>query len=125
MLQAIVEEMNRYGESIKEALELLNVKVDYQSKTYYDIELYRNDEKLNIDSYYPEQVINPLYQEEVEVTHYSTVEDEDGNELKFKINKAVANISRDLGRIETTMGEYRLVLKRPASKAESDYRAFL
>lgn len=40
MLKAIVEEMNRYGETPQDALELLNAKVEYSGKQAYDLKIY-------------------------------------------------------------------------------------
>jgi hypothetical protein len=39
MLKALVEEMNRYGESPQEALEYLNIKPDYSTKTLFTVSL--------------------------------------------------------------------------------------
>lgn len=46
MLKALVEEMNRYMEGPKSALEMLNVKNESVGLIYYDIELYINNKKI-------------------------------------------------------------------------------
>jgi hypothetical protein len=46
MLQAIVEEMNRYNESPQEVVELLNTKVEYAGKENYTVELFYNGVKI-------------------------------------------------------------------------------
>ena len=45
MLKALVEEMNRYGETPQEAMRILNVKAEFDSAVTYRIELYKGDRK--------------------------------------------------------------------------------
>lgn len=45
MLKALVEEMNRYGETPQEAMRLLNVKAELDAGTTYRVEVYKGDRK--------------------------------------------------------------------------------
>ena len=45
MLKALVEEMNRYGETPQEAMRILNVKAEFDSGTTYSVEIYKGDRK--------------------------------------------------------------------------------
>ena len=45
MLKALVEEMNRYGESPQEAMRILNVKAEFDGGTSYSVEIYKGDRK--------------------------------------------------------------------------------
>jgi len=46
MLKALVEEMNRYGESPNEALRYLNVKAEFGGSCHYEVELYVDGKKV-------------------------------------------------------------------------------
>jgi hypothetical protein len=45
MLKALVEEMNRYGETPQEAMRILNVKAEFDGGTTYSVEIYKGDRK--------------------------------------------------------------------------------
>lgn len=45
MLKALVEEMNRYGETPQEAMRILNVKAEFDGGTSYSVEIYKGDRK--------------------------------------------------------------------------------
>lgn len=49
MLAALVEEMNRYGESPNEAVKILNVKPQYSEKTSYDVTATLNGEECRVN----------------------------------------------------------------------------
>jgi hypothetical protein len=46
MLKAMVEEMNRYGESPTEVVKMLNVKPEYAGDVKYDVEVIFNKQKV-------------------------------------------------------------------------------
>ena len=50
MLKALVEEMNRYGETPQEAMRILNVKAEFDSGASYFVEIYRGDRKADRNS---------------------------------------------------------------------------
>lgn len=45
MLKALVEEMNRYGETPQEAMRILNVKAEFDGGTTYSVEIYKGNRK--------------------------------------------------------------------------------
>ena len=45
MLKALVEEMNRYGETPQEAMRILNVKAEFDGGASYSVEIYKGDRK--------------------------------------------------------------------------------
>lgn len=49
ILSALVEEMNRYNESPQDALKMLNAKPFEQSRTTYNIELFIDGKRINLD----------------------------------------------------------------------------
>lgn len=58
MLKALVEEMNRYGESPSEAMTMLNTKPEYNGKATFDIKIFIDGHECTA---YPERLtINPL-----------------------------------------------------------------
>ena len=48
MLKALVEEINRYGDTPQEAVKLLNVKAEFDSGTYYDIKVVVNGQVMKV-----------------------------------------------------------------------------
>lgn len=60
MLKALVEEMNRYGESPQEAIRLLNAKPEYDTDGRYIVELYTKDKEKLTDVYPSIWKGNPL-----------------------------------------------------------------
>jgi hypothetical protein len=48
MLKALVEEINRYGDTPQEAVKLLNVKAEFDSGTYYDIKMVVNGQTVKV-----------------------------------------------------------------------------
>lgn len=51
MLQALVEEVNRYDESPQQALEMLNIKPDYSNNSNYEVALTCKEKVYNLDEY--------------------------------------------------------------------------
>lgn len=116
MLQAVVEEMNRYGETAQEALRMLNVKPDFRNTARYVVALYDKDGNkvpdyhLNDGMTGPKKIAcNPLSGVEFWIdTQYGPdgkfTEDEkfneeaEGNHLSFK--------SEDITKIDGRKGLY-------------------
>jgi hypothetical protein len=71
MLQGLVEEMNRYGESADEVIKILNVKpVEETISASYDVELIANDGKKPTIAYYHKVYrSNPLLHEEIGINY--------------------------------------------------------
>jgi SpoVK/Ycf46/Vps4 family AAA+-type ATPase len=49
MLKALVEEMNRYNETPREAMKMLNAKPEFDSGSTYTVKLFRGDQELKIN----------------------------------------------------------------------------
>ena len=76
MLQALVEEMNRYGEAPQDAMKILNAKPEFDSGCNYDISLSVNGEPLDIKTHPEIFEGNPLANP-VQIS-YDSEKDEDG-----------------------------------------------
>lgn len=116
MLQAIVEEMNRYGEDPRTAITLLNARPEYNTATTYSMEVFvkgvRVPENLNL---YNEWVGNPLGGH-FHVSYYKTKEDmeEDVNEVSMSIGPD--NLQRvENGMFVYKLNDHRIVLKKKPS----------
>ena len=57
MLQALVEEMNRYGEPARQVLKLLNIEPDPMERVDYDVEITKNNVRVEC---YPKRINRPL-----------------------------------------------------------------
>jgi ATPase family associated with various cellular activities (AAA) len=87
MLKALVEEMNRYNESPKQAMEMLNAKPYDAGMTYHNVEVTIDGEKIESNRVNPSRIRgNPIAQEEltfwiapVPRTEDDPDEDEDGS----------------------------------------------
>lgn len=80
MLKALVEEMNRFGETPQEAMTMLNAKPEYSNNSRYSIKLMVNGEEIgetNFDE--REWEGNPL-NKNVHISYKSYEKDEDGEE---------------------------------------------
>lgn len=72
MLKALVEEMNRYGESPQDALKMLNIKASYEEDAKYDVSFFKGNTAL--DSRFvraSEYDGNPLTMENWAVSFYN------------------------------------------------------
>ena len=81
MLKALVEEMNRFGETPQEAMQYLNAKPEYGSESRYKIKLLVNGEEVGeADFEDKEWQGNPLNKRvRIAYRNYSTEEDADGD----------------------------------------------
>lgn len=66
MLKALVEEMNRYGETPQEALRMLNIKPEFDSGTRYDVKIMYNGRDVTEDSNMKQFDGNPLRRDGIE-----------------------------------------------------------
>jgi hypothetical protein len=86
MLKALVEEMNRYGETPQEALKMLNIKPEFSDKVEYKVSFISSDRDCNKDSVSPEVWSgNPLSCDGI-VLEYTTgpTEDLDWHSVEFE-----------------------------------------
>jgi hypothetical protein len=146
MLQALVEELNRYPqESVQQALELLNIDMTTASKAYYDIQYFFKGEEVKEERQMemsPDSVSNPLLQDEHIMTLYDFSEtgvkryrtakqaksmgSNECLEVKFPIHGGNTIISKDISTIElvSDCGNWKAILKRPEPKTYT-YGQFL
>ena len=100
MLQAMVEEMNRYSETPTEVLEYLNAQPQFDNESRYMVKLYNKKGKmLNVKSCGTDEWHGNPLKEEIHV-HYN---DYDKNE-RFNVD--------DLCKVEETTGAYIFVNKK-------------
>ena len=91
MLAALVEEMNRYGESPKQVMEMLNAKPYEAGTIRHNVEATVGGKKVKPDNMYPLQIRgNPIAQEEMEfsITTYAdekAEENGDGTRLELQV----------------------------------------
>jgi hypothetical protein len=125
MLKALVEEMNRYGETPQEALKMLNIKPEFSDKVEYKVSFISSDRDWNPDSVSPEIWSgNPLSCDGVTV-EYTTgpAEDLDWHNVDFEPG--------DLRKVEPKDGIFAfanergtLMLTRIVKKQADVYSAF-
>jgi hypothetical protein len=125
MLKALVEEMNRYGETPQEALKLLNIKPEFSDKVEYQVSFISSDRDCNKDSVSPEIWSgNPLSCDGVTV-EYTTgpADDQDWHSVDFEPG--------DLRKVEPKDGIFAfanergtLMLTRIVKKRADVYSAF-
>jgi hypothetical protein len=76
MLQAMVEEMNRYGETAQEVLEMLNTRPTTDTEGTYDITLTIDGETVNKHTFYPNSVTgSPMHEQEISITYHGQNDD--------------------------------------------------
>lgn len=81
MLQAMVEEINRYGETPQEAMKYLNAKPEYSEATAFDVGLTIGGKKIEIDLIDNKKVvINPLIAPQITIEYRVITIDKDGDE---------------------------------------------
>jgi hypothetical protein len=81
MLKALVEEMNRFGETPQEAMTMLNAKPEYSSESRYKIKMMINGEEMSETNYEEKEWHgNPLTKHvNVSYRNYSTDPEADGD----------------------------------------------
>lgn len=106
MLAALVDEMNRYGESPTEALRFLNAKIGGEEECIYELTLTVGSERRSI---YPERMRgNPLRLSHIDV------QEEDGEGKKHRFCTAdLVNLSASDGEYVYRSGDAVLRVRRP------------
>lgn len=83
MLQAMVEEINRYGETPQEAMRYLNAKPEYSESVMYDVALKVDGEPIkieNIQGHNRKLNTNPLIVQRINIDYEVVTIDKDGEE---------------------------------------------
>lgn len=132
MLKALVEEMNRYGETPQQALKMLNAKPEYSGEAKYKVVL--QPKGLDIDEKHVEQNEwqgNPLQNRiNLDYKAYEAEKDEDGDDV-WNWENCVFN-NTDLKQIDSASGKFtfinddgdRVTLLRIKDKNFEYYNAF-
>ncbi len=123
MLKALVEEMNRYGETPTEALEMLNAKPEYDEGAKYEIKLIEGGKE--ISAVFPDVWRgNPLAVKGVNVEYDPDPNDDDSEyvDLRFTPENLI-NLSPPEGKFVFENKGSRLILTRVKEKALYDYSA--
>lgn len=90
MLKALVEEINRYGDTPQEAVRLLNVKAEFDSGTYYDVKVVVNGQVMKVHHPY-EYHGNPMNMERERFHWHALAKPED----RLRVREADAITSAD------------------------------
>jgi hypothetical protein len=132
MLKALVEEMNRYGETPQQAMKMLNAKPEFSGEAKYKVTL--QPKGLDIDEKNVEQNEwqgNPLQSRvSLDYRDYTGEVDPDGDR-EWNWENCVFN-NTDLKQIDSTNGKFvfindngdRVVLARVKDKSFEYYNAF-
>lgn len=121
MLKAMVEEMNRYGESPREVLKMLNAKPTKDDGSKYTVELTVGGVKSN--NFYPEVLrANPLAIESVSVEDYGNNDDDRTKSYSFTHND-IAHLDVSSGIIRYKRDDTELVLTK-VKDFKFDFSAF-
>jgi len=102
MLKAMVEEMNRYNESPREVLEMLNAKPTTDGGGMYDVTLKVKGKAVKPNDIDPDVWRgSPLTQQDIVVTQYSTDDDEEDTQYNFTIS--------DLKKVDAEAGTFTFI----------------
>lgn len=121
MLQALVEELNRYKESVSDALRILNVKMDRYNKTVYVVSIKdKNGVELEKKDFSPTTVGNPLISGAMNFEVYPPEDDEKVVFVLFMPDHTTVKVSSDLSEIKFESSGYFFTLSKLVPK-EFDY----
>ena len=87
MLKALVEEMNRYGETPQEAMRILNVKAEFDTAVTYRVEVYKGERKSERGT--TSWTGAPLSAKEICVNYYFKAVEKTESKSEFKTLLAV------------------------------------
>lgn len=124
MLKALVEEMNRYGETAQEAMQMLNAKPEFSESKRYNINFTVNGQPIKTHS--STWGGNPL-QQHVNVDWSEVSEeddsDDDYNEMQFEVTD-LAKVDADSGSFTFRKDNAVLTLTKVPEKDFNYWRAF-
>lgn len=123
MLQALVEELNRYKETVKEAVEILNIKYVTNHYNTYEATLTKDDKEIDVDN---EQVHNPLSRELISIGYVLNAgkKNETYDTVEFDTTAPTKFISNDFNTIRLEQDGYKLNLVRK-ERHTFDFRSYL
>lgn len=128
MLKALVEELNRYGETVKEAVAILNIRHDGAWRQTYDVKVTRLSDGVILaqKDYYPTSANSPISQDEFylelyDITKKNAEGDEvvvsEGKDVSFVMHNERTRIKPDLSEIKIENEEFRVVFTKQVRKA--------
>lgn len=122
MLKALVEEMNRYGESPQEAMQMLNAKPEFGDGKRYNVSFTVNGK--TVKPYQEQWSGNPL-QQTVTVCWSENVDDDDDDykELDFEVGD-LAKVDADTGSFVFRKENSTITLTKVPEKDMNFWRAF-
>lgn len=126
MLQAVVEEINRYGESVKEVVEVLNVKFGSLNQSYTISIKTKEGVLIPSRSYYPNSYPNPLNHAHIEISINGGDEEpsEEDELVAIDTNGTNQVVSSDLSEIIYTLEKYTVTFTR-MQNSKFDYSKLL
>lgn len=121
MLKALVEEMNRYGETATEAMRMLNMKpsMDGDRSRKYKVTVLRDGKPVIADSQSPECFVqSPLFLTNLHIELYPFDDDDDVPEGGITKYEHYLVTQRDLIKVEASKGLFVYATSDPAVKIE-------
>jgi len=119
MLKALIEEMNRYDESPKEALAMLNAKPEFAGNSKFKVEFRINGKILDRNSYEPEVWNgNPLSSETIHASYDTDPADSDAKwkNLQLSSDDLILVMPKE-GRFVYKQGDAEMTIIREQEKA--------
>lgn len=123
MLKALVEEMNRYGETPTEALEMLNAKPEYDDGAKYEVTLVEHGKEVDKDSISPETWRgNPLAMKGVHIEYDTDPSNDEACWATASFTpENLINLNSQEGKFIFENKGSRLILTRVKDKVLYDY----
>lgn len=84
MLKALVEEMNRFGETPQEAMEMLNTKPEYGNESRYKIKLVMNGEEVTENNFEDKEWSGNPLNKRVHINYKSYEKDEETGDIDWE-----------------------------------------
>jgi hypothetical protein len=110
MLKALVEEMNRYGETPHQALEMLNAKPQMNDRITHNIKVIKNGKELAEGDFYPNAFpMNPIQHPQIQLTEYvkTGTKDDDGDDEHEEVEVTLR--PTDLKNVDPEEGTYTYI----------------
>lgn len=126
MIKALCEEMNRYGESPEECLQLLNIKPEYDEATKFKTQLTVKGVPVEEYTYKNGFRGNPFQPEGIHIEYWNDCEDEEDNEwidIQFT-PQDIVKVDAEEGTFVYRNNEGELVLTKERYTAPNYYGVF-
>ena len=120
MLKALVEEMNRYGETPQQALAMLNAKPEFEGDTKYEVKIVHNGQEIDYNSEFRG---NPLSPDGVEIGFDPEPDNEDADYI-HKVFTASTLVTVKNGQFVFEDKGTRIMLTRVVERKVNYWDAF-